>query len=140
MSVKIADSIATKPVNGNFCHGFLAKQLDLNMPKESGKTCINAVAKMMPDAKALTITNRLRSGLRTGMERVIRGRDTPMRLVMNMAAIPIIFKGKALDLLLQGLLVSSSHCGKALVHIHARDIIKIENIFEFEAMEDDEVV
>lgn len=134
MSVKIVDNIATKPVNGNLCQGLSDKQVDLNMSKESGKTCINPVAKMMPEAKALTITKRLRSGLRAGMERVIRGRHTPMMLVTRIVAMPMIFKDKALDLLLQGLFVSSSHCEKALVHKSAMTIMKIETIFEMEAM------
>lgn len=134
MSVKMADNIARKPVNGNLCHGLLDKQVDLNMSKESGKTCINPVAKMMPEAKALTITKRLRSGLRAGMERVIRGRHTPMMLVTRIAAMPMIFKGKALDLLLQGLLVSSSHCDKALVHRNTMKMMTVETILEVEAM------
>lgn len=71
MSVKIADNIATNPVNGNLCHGLSAKQLDLNMSKESGKTCMNPVARMMPEAKALIMINKLRSGLRAGRERVM---------------------------------------------------------------------
>ena len=134
MSVKIADNIATKPVKGNLCHGLSAKQLDLNMSKESGKTCINPVAKMMPEAKALTITKRLRSGLRAGTERVIRGKHTPMMLVMRIVAMPMIFKLRALDLLLQGLFVSSSHCDKAFVHRNNIMIKKIEITFGLEAM------
>lgn len=109
MSVKIADNIATNPVNGNLCHGFSAKQLDLNMPKESGKTCMNPVARMIPEAKALMMMKRLRSGLRAGTERVTRGRETPMMLVMRIEAMPMSFNGRALVLLLQELLVSSLH-------------------------------
>ncbi|KAL2494055.1 Uncharacterized protein Fot_37812 [Forsythia ovata] len=64
--------MATNPVKGNLCHGFSFKQLDDNISNESGKTCMNPVPKMIPAAKHLTITNRLRSGLRAGIERVIR--------------------------------------------------------------------
>lgn len=65
------------------------------MSKESGSTCMNPVARIIPAANALTTTNRLRSGLRAGIERVTSGRQTPMMLVMRMEKIAIILRGKA---------------------------------------------
>lgn len=70
---------------------------------------MNPVARIIPAANALTTTNRLRSGLRAGIERVTSGKQTPIMLVMRMEKIAIIFRGKARFLLLQVLFVSSSH-------------------------------
>lgn len=105
--VTIADNIATNPVKGNLCHGFSFKQLDDNMSNESGSTCMNPVARMIPAANALTITKRLRSGFSAGIERVTNGRHTPIILVTKMENMAMIFKGNALDLLTHELFSSA---------------------------------
>jgi hypothetical protein len=104
----MADNIAKNPVKGNLCHGFSGKQLEDNISKESGNTCMNPVARMIPAAKALTITKRLRSGCKAGIERVKRGALTPIMLVTKIETMAIIFRVKALALSLQEL-VSSTH-------------------------------
>lgn len=107
--VKIADNIATKPVKGNLCHGFSFKQGDHNMSKESGNTCMNPVARMIPEAKALTMMNRLRSGAKAGIEREKRGKHTPIMLVTKMEAMAMSLRGSAADLLLQLFWLSDWH-------------------------------
>lgn len=99
--VMMAESMATNPVKGNLCHGFSFKQLDDKLSKESGKTCMNPVAKIIPAANDLTMTKRLRSGLSAGTERVTSGRETPIILVTRMETIAMILRGKAFFLLLQ---------------------------------------
>ncbi|KAL6975922.1 hypothetical protein U1Q18_024717 [Sarracenia purpurea var. burkii] len=71
------------------------------MSKESGSTCMNPVARMIPAANDLTITKRFRSGLSAGIERVTRGEPTPTMLVTIMQAMATIFSGRALDLSMQ---------------------------------------
>lgn len=79
------------------------------MSKESGKTCMKPVPRIIPAANALTITKRLRSGLNADIERVTRGKHTPIMLVTKMETMAMIFKVKALDLLLHVLCVSDPH-------------------------------
>ncbi|MCD9644217.1 hypothetical protein HAX54_032365 [Datura stramonium] len=69
------------------------------MSNESGSTCMKPVARIIPAANALTITKRLRSGLRAGIECVTSGRHTPIMLVIKMDIMAMIFKDNALDLL-----------------------------------------
>lgn len=114
--VTIADNIATNPVKGKFCHGFSFKQGDHNMSKESGNTCMNPVASMIPEAKALTMTKRLRSGPKAGIAREKRGKHTPIMLVTRMEAMAMSLRGRAADLLLHLFLLSdwqSSDCETA---------------------------
>ena len=99
--VTMADNIATKPVKGNLCQGCFGKHCDDNMSKESGNTCMNPVARMIPAANDLTITKRLRSGLSAGIDRVTRGKHTPIMLVTRMDIMAMILSVKALDLLIQ---------------------------------------
>lgn len=56
---------------------------------------------MIPAAKHLTITNRFRSGCRAGIERVTSGKHTPIMLVTRIEKMAMIFRGRALDLLMQ---------------------------------------
>lgn len=77
------------------------------MSKESGSTCMKPVAKIIPAANALTITKRLLSGLRAGIERENNGRHTPIMLVIKMETMAMIFKDNALDLLTHELSSSS---------------------------------
>nr|GEV16856.1 hypothetical protein [Tanacetum cinerariifolium] len=107
------DNIATNPVKGNLCQGLSGKQLDLSMSKESGKTCMNPVARMMPEAKALMMMKRLRSGLSAGTERAMRGKETPMMLVKRIEAMPMSFNVRAFDLLLHELVLFCSHLAPA---------------------------
>lgn len=107
--VTIADNIARKPENGNLCHGLSFKQLDDNMSKESGKTCMKPVASMMPAAKDLTMRNRFLSGCSAGIERVTRGKHTPIMLVTRMETMAMILRGNALALSLQELMDSVPH-------------------------------
>lgn len=79
------------------------------MSKESGSTCMNPVARMIPAAKDLTITKRFRSGCKAGMERVTRGKHTPIMLVTRMETIAMILRGRARFLSLQELLDSVVH-------------------------------
>lgn len=79
------------------------------MSNESGKTCMNPVARIIPAAKDFTITNKLLSGLRAGTERVTRGKQTPIMLVTRMETMAMIFRGNAFDLLLHESSESASH-------------------------------
>lgn len=47
---------------GNFRHGFSGKQGDVKQSKESGRTCIYPVARITPEANALTIAKGFLSG------------------------------------------------------------------------------
>ena len=79
------------------------------MSNESGKTCMNPVARIIPAAKDFTITNKFLSGLRAGTERVTRGKQTPIMLVTRMETMAMIFRGNAFDLLLHESSESASH-------------------------------
>lgn len=68
------------------------------MSKESGRTCMNAVPRIMPAAKALTMMKRSRSGWRAGKARENSGEQTPIMLVTNIDTIAIIFSDRAFDL------------------------------------------
>lgn len=59
------------------------------------------VARIIPDAKHLTITNKLLSGVRAGIERVNKGEHTPIILEINMEKMAMILRGKAFSLLVQ---------------------------------------
>ena len=71
------------------------------MSKESGKTCMNPVDRMIPEAKDLMITNKLFSGLSAGIERVNRGEHTPIMLAISMEKMAMILRGKAFFLSVQ---------------------------------------
>ncbi|KAL2473921.1 fe(2+) transport protein 1-like [Forsythia ovata] len=75
----------------------------------SGKTCINPVPRIIPEAKDLTMIKRLRSGLRAGIEHVTRGKHTSIMLMKRMEEMAMIFRCSALALLLQLLFDSASH-------------------------------
>ena len=126
--VKIADSIATKPVKGNLCHVFFVKHGDHSMSKESGNTCMNPVARMIPEANALTMMNRLRSGLKAGIEREKRGKHTPIMLVTNIEAMAISLSGSAADLLLQLLLLSDSHSSDCEAACEVKMVMRMKKI------------
>lgn len=81
------------------------------MSNESGKTCMNPVARIIPAAKDFAITKMFRSGLRAGMERVTRGKHTPIMLVTRIETMAMILSGCALCLLLQESCACSSHPG-----------------------------
>lgn len=91
ISVKIADSIATKVVKGNFFQGCSGKQSDLKSSKESGITCMYPVARITPEANAFTIANKSFSGLRAGTARENNGRQTPIMLVASIEAMAMSF-------------------------------------------------
>lgn len=101
MSVTNPESIATNPENGNLCQGFSSRHGELSMSKESGSTCMNPVARIIPEAKALTIAKRSRSGRRAGIDREKSGAQTPKKLVARIAAIAMILRGSALAWLTQ---------------------------------------
>lgn len=82
------------------------------MSNESGNTCMNPVARMIPAANALTMTNKFRSGWRAGMERVRRGELTPMMLVTRMEKMAMSFRDNAPDLSVQELF-SGSHSSES---------------------------
>lgn len=114
--VAMADNMATNPENGNLCQGLSFKQLEVSMSNESGNTCMNPVARIIPAAKALTTTKRFLSGCRAGIERVKSGKQTPIMLVIKIVTIAMILRGNAADLSLQELVSSphsSSDCERA---------------------------
>lgn len=62
MRVKIAEIMATKVVNGKSLHGWSGRQGELRSLKESGRTCMYPVARITPEAKALTMMKVFPSG------------------------------------------------------------------------------
>lgn len=70
---------------------------------------MNPVARIIPEAKALTMANRLLSGFNAGIERVTNGSETPIILVIRIETMAIIFSGSAFCLLLQEFEDSASH-------------------------------
>lgn len=113
----MADIIATKPEKGNLCHGFSLRQFDQSISKESGKTCMKPVARMIPAAKALRMTNMFLSGCNIGIDRVTSGEPTPMTLAMRIEKMAMILRRKALSLFVHELAVvsHSSDCETAWI-------------------------
>ncbi|XP_025801630.1 fe(2+) transport protein 1-like [Panicum hallii] len=72
---------------------------EVRLLKESGSTCMYPVAKMTPDAKALTMTKRLWSGQSAGTEREKSGRHTPITLATRIIGMAISFRRSALGTL-----------------------------------------
>lgn len=98
-----AASMAMNVEKGNLRHGISGKQGDVKQWNESGKTCIYPVAKITPEANALTIANGLLSGWSIGMAREKRGRRTPIMLATKMEAM-------AMSLSLRDLALSWQPC------------------------------
>lgn len=104
MSVNMAEIIATKPVKGNLCQGLSPRQGEESISKESGKTCIKPVERMIPEANDLTMRKWDFSGWKAGTDRAKKGRQTPIRLVMRMLKIAISLRSNALFLSIHVLL------------------------------------
>jgi len=69
--------MATKPVKGNFPHGFSLRQGEVKLSYASGSMWTNPVARITPAAKALTMKNMSFLGLRAGILLLSNGRLTP---------------------------------------------------------------
>lgn len=104
-----ADSIAMNVVNGNFLHGYSGKHSDVKQSNESGKTCMYPVARITPEAKALTNTKSFLSGCKAGMARERMGRVTPIILATRIAAMAMTLSFKDLVLLWHGPPVAFRH-------------------------------
>jgi len=108
------DNIARNPEKGNLCHGFSSRHIDDNISKESGKTCIKPVPRMIPEAKHLMIVKMFPSGWRNETLRLKRGAPTPIMLAMRITKIAMTLRGKALALLTHGFADSLPHSSGAV--------------------------
>lgn len=108
------DNIARNPEKGNLCHGFSSRHIDDNISKESGRTCIKPVPRMIPEAKHLMIVKMFPSGWRNETLRLKRGAPTPIMLATRIVMIAMIFRGKALALLTHGFADSLPHSSGAV--------------------------
>lgn len=74
------------------------------MSKESGKTCMKPVERMIPEAKDFTMRKGDFSGWKAGTDRAKNGRQTPIRLVMRIEKIAMSLRSNALSLSIHVLL------------------------------------
>jgi hypothetical protein len=85
--VPIAESIAMKPVNGKFPHGFWLRQGLVKLSNASGNTWMNPVASITPAAKALIMKKISFSGRKVGIFLPNIGRETPIALAIRIELI-----------------------------------------------------
>ncbi|KAF2312768.1 hypothetical protein GH714_039983 [Hevea brasiliensis] len=129
--------MAANVVNGNFFQGFFGKHSEVKQLKESGNTCMYPVARITPEANALTIENKFLSGLRAGTAVENNGKHTPTMVVIRIEAIAMSLSFKDFALSWHPPPALERHCSANAGHVKEkirREIVILALNFADEAM------
>jgi len=91
--------MATKVVKGNFFQGYLGKQSDDKKVKESvRRACMYRIARITPEANALTTADKSLSGISAGIIRENNGKHAPTMLATKIEKTAMIISGNTFAL------------------------------------------